>query len=291
MSRPERVWQIYQLDWPDQAVYIGQTVRPLERRLRGHRSELDSLVGKRLRAGRLPAGQILLTCLSQSEADTQELAMIAEVPPYRRLNRPTLRRRQGSPEPPVDGCYLCCWCGQWKAVKDMSPDPNRSRGVGSKCRVCHQAYGRVSHFWRRTRRDWLTPAEAYRVAYRLARRWAELGHDLSLLGTRRMRQWSRDDWDTLLEGHPRQVDDLIHYLAGLPPPPPPTWARPGTMACCGAPPETPIPSGTFTGRHYMRSRNAVPPPCAPAKACGALLKRLGYSVPVGEVGKPRERPR
>ena len=271
-TKPDRIWEIYELTWRDGITYIGQTTRGVVQRLKEHRWHQDTLAGNRLRQGRIPCVRDILVCFSQEEADTREQELIAAVPPSLRLNRPTIRPRQGTPVPPRDGRYRCTWCGLWHPPSRMTTDSGNSRGIGYKCLDCYNGYGRVNSFFRADG-IWMfeVPGDVYAIAYRLSRRWVELGYDIRTLNTARMKQWSDDIWKALK--YDRDADDLIRFLAEQPPPPPPTWAKPGCMSCCGAPIDNPVPTGVFRSRHTWGSRNARPPSCEPARACERLYRR------------------
>ena len=287
--KPDKVWTLYELSWPDGIVYIGQTFQDILVRLKNHRRHLDSLVGNRLRQGRVVCVREILSCFNQEEADTRELELIAEVPPTRRLNRPTIRPRQKTPIPPRDGRYRCNWCGGWYPPNRMSANGDKRNGIGYKCKDCYNGYSRVNTFFRRDGVYMIEqPGDCYAVAYRLSRRWVELGFDIRTLNAARMDTWSDDIWKALK--YDRDVDDLIRFLAEQPPPPPPTWAEPGKMSCCGAPIDEPIPTSVFRRRHNDRSRNATNPSCEPARVCDRLYIKNGYKgVPVGKKGKPKLR--
>ena len=289
--KPDRVWTLYELSWPDGIVYVGQTYRDVGLRLKDHQYHRDSLVGNRLRQGRIVCVREVLSCFNQEEADTREVEMIAAIPPHKRLNRPTIRPRQKTPIPPRDGRYRCNWCGGWYPPSRMTKDSKKSRGISYKCLDCYNGYSRVNSFFRFDGIYMIEqPGDCYSVAYRLARRWVELGFDIRTLNAARMTTWADDIWKALK--YDRDADDLIRFLAEQPPPPPPTWAEPGKMSCCGAPIDEPIPSEAFRNRHHFESRNARKPSCEPARACSRLYRNNGNKgVPVGKAGKPRLRPR
>ena len=259
---------MYLLTFRDGCQYAGQTRGTLRKRLQGHyyANDRGSPVHQRLRAGQVACVEVLAEGLeTQTLADSFENNVIAGIPVGRRLNRPTVRKRQKSPEPPVDGCYLCTWCKQWRAVKKMSVDRRRSRGRGSKCRDCYATYGRVQEFLRRAAHLGFS-VDAYSVSYHVARTWQELGGPV--LNSARMWQWTPHAWRTLAEGNPAEFDRTVEFLARLPPPPPLTWAEVGRMGCCGAPVEAPWePTSKFAVRHANDSRGAGLETCFPAREC------------------------
>ena len=272
-----REWQVYRLTFRDGCEYVGQTIRGIHKRMLAHRNDIrtGSPVTDRLRSGDIPCVELLETLGTQAAADTYELAAIAAIPAWRRLNRPTLRVRQGTPAPPRRGCYRCTWCGMWKPVEQMSVDRNRSRGVGSKCRDCYNTYCRVSHlFTRSSSFSGLVSGGAYQVAYRLARRWREAENPPELT-TARMRTWPPEVWPTINHGGP-DFDQVVAYLQSLPPPPPPQpWGKPGRMSCCGAPPPGAPPETTlkYHTRHTQGYRNCPPRLCRPAIVCRRAYQR------------------
>lgn len=103
-------------------------------------------------------------------------ACVSEYGRQRRAESPKRDRQQSHYERPEGAS--CTKCGEWKSFDDFPPNPRKSNGLGSHCRVC----SRAAH------RDWRARNPGYEKAWRERNPERAAAHDAARTASRTYRE-------------------------------------------------------------------------------------------------------
>lgn len=184
--------QIYLLRFTDGTRYVGQTVQPLEHRIRQHgdyRTTGSGGLVERIREGLLMEAVVLSCHRKQAAADRAEAAAIRrESRRYGPGSSVAVINRGGNivrlPSEPAarrDGKYprrespavVCSWCRRSQPSSVYRSDRSRSSGLGSRCRECENVRLKA-------RRNDSDAGAAYVAAKRICQGEAAAGRPMSL---------------------------------------------------------------------------------------------------------------
>ena len=174
--------QIYQIDFPDGAAYVGQTIRPIEKRIWSHGyAPVNHELAKRLHRGDAYTVKVLSRHRLPARAYEAEVkAIMALEKPINKWHvtkptltngkgvnldkvRPAWRRRRKRVYERTRPIQKCSWC--WRVLKasEFGSDRGRAGGLASRCKDCEQV--RKSYIAKAMK----VRCNAYKTAYQQAK--------------------------------------------------------------------------------------------------------------------------